>query len=161
MKKQFRIVPILSVLLILTALFPTGMSAQSIKVTGSWDETIDSTDLQGGAGTDLIGTYESVSNVCDIDVTSAKKNWRVDVSKTDTLWHANLRLYVRRTSDGTGKGTISGGMAYQEITDVNQTFFSGYDNLRNITIQYQLTGVSVQILPSVYTTTVNYTITRI
>ena len=162
MKKQFTIIPILLVLFSFTVLFPNEVSSQSIKITGSWDESVDTTDLQGGAGTDLISTYESVSNVCDIDITGgAKKNWRVDVNKTDTLWHANLHLYVRRTSDGTGGGTITGGTAYQEITDINQTLFSGYDNLRDITIQYQLTGVSVQILPNVYTTTVNYTITKI
>lgn len=156
------IIPILLVLFAVTVLCPKGALSQSIKVTGSWNEAIDSTDLQGGAGTDLISTYESISNVCDIDITGgAKKDWRVDVNKTDTLWHANLHLYVRRTSDGTGGGTIAGGATYQEITDINQTFFTGYDNLRDITIQYQLTGVSVQILPNAYTTTVNYTITQI
>ena len=156
------IIPILLVLFALMVLYPNEVLSQSIKITGSWDETVDSTDLQGSAGTDLISTYESISNVCDIDITGgAKKNWRVDVNKTDTLWHTNLHLYVRRTSDGTGGGTITGGTAYQEITDINQTLFSGYDNLRDITIQYQLTGVSVQILPNVYTTTINYTITTI
>jgi len=140
-------------------LTPGTSLSQSVKVTGTWSETIDNTDLVGGAGTDLISTYESAANACDIDITgAAKKNWRVDINKVDTLWHTNLHLYVRRTADGTGGGTISGGTTYQEITDVSQTFFSGYDNLRNITIQHQLTGVSVQVGPNTYSTEIYYTI---
>ena len=134
--------------------------AASIVVSGSWAETIDASDLQAGAGSDLIGTYESSANEVRIRIT-ASANWQVDVRKSDTTWHANFQLYVRRTSDGTGKGSVSGGTTYQEVTTTDQSFFTGDQNRNNVDVQLRLTGVSVQIPPNTYTTTVNYTITDI
>lgn len=134
--------------------------AVSITLTGSWDETIDALDLQAGAGSDLIDTYESASNTVAIDII-APTNWRVDVKKSDTNWHANFQLYVRRTSDGSGSGSISGGTSYQEITDTDQSFFNGTIDRSNITGQLELTGVSVQIPVDTYTTTVYYTVVEI
>lgn len=159
MGKKFQIISL--ILIVFLVLLPKEILSLSVKVTGSWNETIDNMDLQGGAGSDLINSYESVSNVCDIDITGVPKdNWRLDVSKVDIQWHPHFHLYVKRTSDGTNGGGISGGTTYQEITDVYQTFFSGSDNIRNITIQYQLTGVSIQIPPNTYTTTIYYTVTK-
>lgn len=134
--------------------------AVSITVTGSWAETIDALDLQAGAGSDLIDTYESASNTVAIDII-APTNWRVDVKKSDTNWPANFQLYVRRTSDGSGSGSISGGTSYQEITDTDQSFFNGTLDRSNITGQLKLTGVSVQIPVDTYTTTVYYTVVEI
>lgn len=131
-----------------------------LTVTGSWTEMIDSLDLQAGAGSDLIDTYESASNTVAIDII-APTNWRVDVKKSDTNWHANFQLYVRRTSDGSGSGSISGGTSYQEITDTDQSFFNGTLDRSNITGQLKLTGVSVQIPVDTYTTTVYYTVVEI
>jgi len=134
--------------------------AVNITITGSWSETIDASDLQAGAGSDLIDTYESASNTVAIDII-APTNWRVDVKKSDTNWHANSQLYVRRTSDGSGSGSISGGTSYQEITDTDQSFFNGTIDRSNITGQLKLTGVSVQIPVDTYTTTVYYTVVEI
>jgi len=131
--------------------------AVNITITGSWAETIDASDLQAGAGSDLIDTYESASNTVAIDIITPT-NWRVDVKKSDTNWHANFQLYVRRTSDGSGSGSISGGTSYQEITDTDQSFFNGTLDRSNITGQLELTGVSVQIPVDTYTTTVYYTV---
>jgi hypothetical protein len=85
----------------------------------------------------------------------------VDVKKSDTNWHANFQLYVRRTSDGSGSGSISGGTSYQEITDTDQSFFNGTLDRSNITGQLELTGVTVQIPVDTYTTTVYYTVVEI
>ena len=52
--------------------------------------------------------------------------WRVDVSKSDTNWHANFHLFVQRTSNGSGNpNNISGGTTYQEVTGTDQSFFNG------------------------------------
>ena len=133
--------------------------AQDITVTGSWSETIDGTDLQFGAGSDLVDTYESQSDQIIIDVTGAiGKSWRVDVSKVDGNWHGNFHLYVRRTSDGTGSGSITGGTAYQEVTDTDQIFFEGSLDRPDVNVQLKLEGVSIQVPPDTYSTTVYYTV---
>jgi len=134
--------------------------AATITVTGSWSETIDVSDLQGGAGSDLANTYTSASNAVSIDVgVSGRQTWRVDVYKIDSTWHTNLHLYVRRTSDGTGHSAswVSGGTSYQEVTGTAQSFFNGERSRSGITVQLQLTGVSVSVPAHTYSTTVYYT----
>jgi hypothetical protein len=128
-----------------------------ITATGGWTETIDAADLISGAGSDLTSTYESASNATDLDITSIRF-WRVDVDRSDTTWHGDFTLSVRRTSDGSGSGTISGGLAYMEITTTTTQFFSGTFNRTDVTTQYQLTGMSVDVPPDTYTTTVTYTV---
>jgi hypothetical protein len=130
--------------------------AISITATGSWPETIDASDL--AAGSDLISIYESASNALVIDISETAGNWAVDVKKLDTTWHNNLHLYIKRTSDGSGPGTISGGATYQELTDTDLGFFSGSNDRSNINIQLKLTGVTITVPPNVYNTMVYYTV---
>lgn len=154
MKKAIQYI-ILSSLLI----FSGGICwAISITVTGDWPETIDSADLQAGAGSDLISTYESAADAVNIDISATVGDWGLDVKKIDTNWHSDLHLYVKRTSDGSGSGSISGGDAYQEVTDTDQGFFSGNDDRSSINVQLRLTGVSIQVPPDTYTTAVYYTV---
>lgn len=136
-------------------------AAISITATGNWSETIDALDLQAGAGSDLISTYQSTSNAVSIDISGTAgvdDNWRVDVKKVDSVWHNSFHLYVKRTSDGTGSGSISGGDTYQEVTDTDLSFFSGNGDRNNINVQLKLTGVSIQAPPDTYTTTIYYTV---
>jgi hypothetical protein len=139
------------------------IQAIDIVVTGDWLLTVDALDLQAGAGSDLIDTYESTADAISISISGtagASDNWRVNVKKADTYWDSSLHLYVQRTSDGTG-GSVSGGTAYQEITDVAQSFFDGSDDVSGIDVQLRLSGVSIQIPPDTYTTTVYYTVVDI
>lgn len=161
MKKTFQyIVPALLALIISESAICWG--ALDISVSGDWSETIDASDLQAGAGSDLIDTYESVSEQVSIDITKAReKNWRVDVKKIDDNWHSDFQLSVKRTSDGTGPGSISGGTSYLEVTDIDQSFFNGYEDKREIYVQLKLSGVSIQVPPDVYITTVYYTVVEI
>lgn len=132
----------------------------SITVTGSWSETIDASDLQAGAGSDLNSTYESGSSQVSIDISGTAgggDDWRVDVKKVDTIWHGNLTLWVKRTSAGTG-GSVSGGTFYQPVGGTDSSFFNGSDDVSGIEVQLQLTGVSVSVPPNTYTTTVTYTV---
>ena len=138
------------------------IQAQDITVTGSWSETIDASDLQAGAGSDLIDTYESASDQVTIDVFGQGGNpWRVDVKKVDTNWHSSFHLYVKRTSDGIGEEPISGGTSYQEVSDTDQSFFTRRKDRTNINVQLKLNGISVQIPPDTYITTVYYTVVDI
>lgn len=139
------------------------IQAIDIVIAGDWLLIVDASDLQSGAGSDLIDTYESIADAVSISIsgtTGASDNWRVDVKKVDTNWDSSFYLYVKRTSDGTG-GSVSGGTAYQEITNVDQSFFSGSDDVSGINIQLKLSGVSVQIPPDSYMTTVYYTVVDI
>lgn len=138
-----------------------GEAAEVITVSGSWSETIDASDLVGGAGSGLIGTYESNWDQIVLDIDVGRGKFRVDVSKINTYWHSDFQLRVRRTSDGTGDGKISGGTSYQEITDTYQSFFTFKKDRTGIELQLELSGVSVQVAPDTYTTTVYYTIVKI
>lgn len=152
------------ILLVMFGLIATGEkgeAAVSITVSGSWSLSIDASDLVAGAGSDLIGTYQSNSDQIVLDIDVGKGNFRVDVSKINTNWHSDFQLYVRRTSDGTGSGKISGGTSYQEVTDTYQSFFTFKKDRTGINLQLKLSGVSVQVAPDTYTTTVYYTVVKI
>jgi len=129
-----------------------------IDVTGDWSETINSADLVAGAGSDLIGTYESGAFLVDIsDTAGAGDAWQVDIHKVDGTWHGDFVLFAQRTSDGTG-GSVSGGAAYQQITGSSTAFFDGSDNVTGINVQLKLEGVSIAVPPAAYSTMVYYTV---
>ena len=137
-------------------------AAVSISVTGSWFESVDATDLTGGAGSDLPSVYESSADQVTIQIAGAgNSDWRVDIRKVDTDWHSDLGLHIRRTSDGSGPGRISGGTSYQQISDTYQEFFSGSRNRRNISVQLMLDGVSADLPCGDYLTTVYYTVVEV
>jgi hypothetical protein len=143
------------------ALAGTAWAELSITATGLWSETIDEADLASDPGSDLTSTYESPTDQVSLDITGAVDDldaWRVDVTRFDATWHANLHLDLRRTSDGSGSGSISGGSSYQEVSETYQSLFSGSGDRTSINIQLRLTGVSVQVPSATYSTTVHYTI---
>jgi len=141
--------------------------AQSISVSGEWSLTIDETNLQSGAGSDLVDIYESNTNQVYVSVTKSgglfsSWNWRVDITKSDVNWHSDFHLDVRRSSNGIGLGgSINGLTSYQEILDSAPPYFTGSRNRYLIAMQYRLRGVSVQVPPDTYLTTVIYTVTEI
>ena len=159
MKRNFVILVLLIGLILLCS---KAEASISITVTGNWSETINAADLQAGAGSDLVSTYESSSSAVSIDISGTAgvgDNWRIDVKKVDSaVWHNNFRLSVKRASDGAGAGDISGGNSYQEVTDIDQSFFSGDNDRSNVNIQLKVDGVSIQIPPNNYTTTIYYTV---
>ncbi|MBN2373435.1 hypothetical protein JXL19_06600 [bacterium] len=134
--------------------------AIDIDVQNDWLLTINSTNLQSGAGSDLIPNYQSDSDQISVDINNTNKNWSVSIKGSVTNWHGELACYVRRTSNGTGPGSVSGGTAWQKVTLTDQVFFTGRRQRRNINIQCGLTGMSVQVPPGVYTGTIIYTVTE-
>ena len=152
------------VLLLAAALIPAEgvWAAVSIRVSGSWFETVDETDLVGGAGSELKSTFESAADQVSITLLGAGQGgWRVDVRKVDTDWHSDLGLYVRRTSDGSGSGQIAGGTSYQQVTDTYQEFFRGSRNRKDVGVQLMLDGVSADLPGGNYLTTVYYTVVEV
>ena len=134
------------------------LDAITITVVGSWSKTVGAADLIAGAGSDLTSTYESGANQGVMSIGSPIGSWRVDVKKLDTVWDTDLHLDVRRTSDGTGLGSISGGTTYIEITGVDTTFFSGDDDRSDVDLQLRISGVSVSLGVSNFSTTITYTV---
>lgn len=136
------------------------LQAANISASGGWTLSLSSSNLTGGAGSDLTATYTSTANATILNVASpGNGTWRVYINRNDSSWPADFLLYAQRTSTGTGSGTISGGTSYQQITTGQVSFFTGSKNRTGINIRYQLRGASIQVSPGTYNTTVVYTIT--
>ena len=138
-------------------LLPACAMAGDILATGGWTRTVDASDLVSGAGSGLNSTYESATDATDLDL-STTLSYRVDVRQNTGTWDAALTLYVKRTSDGSGGGSISGGTAYQQVTTTYLEFFTGSLTRSDVYVQYKVEGVSLDLAPDNYMTTVNFTI---
>jgi hypothetical protein len=147
--------------LALALVLPFLAEPANITITGTWSLSIGAGNLTGGPGSNLTATYTSATNQVTMAVTTTLVNWRVDVRRIDTIWHANLTLEIRRTGTGSGTGTVSGGTTYLTITTTNQAFVTGSGNRSGIPLQEQLGGVSVSIPAQTYTTTIQYTVVDI
>ena len=138
--------------------------AISLKVTGKWQAILRATDLTGGAGTDYQTPFESAVDEVKLTITKTAgptAPWRIDIRRTDVNWDADLTLYAKRSSDGTGDGTISGGTTYQAVTTTDQSFFTGTGDRSQIGLQYQIDGFSVNNLQvDTYETTIYITVTE-
>ncbi|MGB2983333.1 MAG: hypothetical protein WBC63_05660 [Candidatus Bipolaricaulia bacterium] len=132
----------------------------AIVTTGNWAVTISASDLIGGAGTDLQGSYESPADQVSVSISGSlgpSDTWRVDVRRSDTTWHDDVHLWLQRTGDGTG-GSVAGGTSYLEVTATDAAFFTGSDDVSGIPVQLELTGMSIAVPPASYSTTVVFTI---
>jgi hypothetical protein len=135
--------------------------ATDISATGGWTQTINASNLVSGAGSNLIATYQSATNATTLTIsnpTSPTGRWVVNVNRTDTKWLGVFTLYVKRTSNGTGSGSITGGSSYIIINTTSTQFFSGRRARSGINLQYELTGMSINVSPSTYSTTVTFTV---
>lgn len=132
---------------------------------GGWSLVVGATNLVAGAGSDLLGTYQSAGNQTLVTVNNTlNKNdaWRLDVRRNDILWRAGLTLSVKRTAYGSGPGVNpTGGQAYQSIGTNSTTLLSGAGNRSGIALQFQLDGVSIQLPPAIYMTTLTFTLVDI
>ena len=159
-KRYYFIIPIIILFsLSLSILYTAPKPKVSIRVGGRWTLNLDENDLTGGPGTDFPDTWESASDLIDIDITKTDNTWEVEISKSDATWPSQVNIYARRTTDGTGDGTITGGTTYQEITDIDEPFFSGTDDRTNVKVQIKLEGVTVGMNLDDYDTTISYTAT--
>lgn len=131
----------------------------SITVSGQWSLNIDQNNLISGPGSDLISTYESATDQVQIDILGPDRTWRVDVHRVDINWHSDFILEVRRQPNN----RIVGGLTYQPITPVAIEFFRSRNrrNVRGIQVQFRLSGVTININPDTYSTTVVYTLVNI
>ena len=133
--------------------------AADIAASGGWNRTITSGDLIAGAGTDLISQQESNSDATTLTITSTSGGaWRIKVRHTPGPWNNDLTLWIRRTSDGTGIGSISGGSGYIQVTTLDTEICAGTNDRSGISIQYKLSGLSKNVSPDSYLSSVLFTV---
>jgi hypothetical protein len=145
------------------------LQSQTVAVTisGSWNYSVNMSDIVD-AGSDFTGTYSSSANQVFIDVSLENDNsnrnfrWQIDIRREDLDWDNTLQLFAQRTGNGTGQGnSISGGTAFQQITQIDQYFFRGNKKRFDIPIQYEVRNVSVTIPAKTYSTNIVYTVTSL
>jgi hypothetical protein len=132
--------------------------AQDITVTGTWSETIDAVDLLDGAGSDIAPIVSSTSQLTIDLAISTSNSWNVSIIRDSATWHSDLILSAKRTSNGTGSGTISGGTSWQVITNSSTEFFGGVGepgNRTGISVQLKLQS-SITVPPDNYSSTVTF-----
>lgn len=151
-------------LCLLLAGFAGGTPAADLTVSNGWLRTIDANDLSGPAGSDLVSPIESSPSVATLDIVNTRgqggAKWTVTVAKDEVDWPPGVSIAVRRNSDGTGSGTISGGETYLTLSGAAQTFFSGKHDRTGVEIQLRVDGVSVTNLtgPHTYALNIIYTV---
>jgi hypothetical protein len=144
-------------LLLSLAIAAPGADVSSV---GNWTETIDANDLIAGAGSNVTSQYESVTGSTTHDiVNTAGGSWRIVARRADSTWHGNLILFVRRTSDGSGPGSILGGTSYVQLSALDTEIFTGTGDRSIIAVQFKLTGMSKDISPNTYSSGIIFTIT--
>ncbi|MBT3169484.1 MAG: hypothetical protein HN334_06460 [Candidatus Cloacimonetes bacterium] len=94
-----------------------------------------------------------------------RANWRVEVIKTEnaTSWTESLKLYVKRNTAGNPEGNIEDGQSYAEIPTTTfegnpLIFLTGSGDIEDIDIQFQLTGISMDLPSADYTFGVEFKI---
>ncbi|PXY01653.1 hypothetical protein DF185_09300 [Marinifilum breve] len=155
------------ILIILLCGFSCSVYAQKIEVKGKWKINVSAKDILN-AGNDYNTCYESSEGEVEFRV---KNNWNheyngyswiVYINKQDEIWHPNLKLSVRRTSDGSSAyacySYIYGGGYYRNVSDRHSFFCAGYRGRDNVELQYKLEGVSLLLPVRNYKTYVTYTI---
>jgi len=146
----------IGLLLVLCWALPSAWAAD-ISVVGNWTELIDRDDLVAGAGSDLRSPIESAGAQATLDISATTGgNWTVKVAKSDLNWPAGVSVAVRRTSDGSGSGGISGGTTYLALSGTEQVLFSGSGDRSGIQVQLKTEGLSVGAAPDNYSTTITY-----
>lgn len=132
-----------------------------VAAAGSWSRVVSVSDLQSGAGSDLTPTLLSDPSAVLLTVSGTSgpaDTWRVDIRRTDLLWHPDLVLSARRTGDGVGGGAIAGGDSFLSVGESDTTLCTGAGDRALIPLQFRVTGLAVGVPPAIYSTTITYTV---
>ncbi len=134
------------------------VNAADLTSSGDWVESLNASNLVSGAGTDLPASLESISGTTILSVSNVTGAWRVTARRSASTWDSHFTLYVRRTSAGSGTGSISGGDSYVEVTGGDSEIFTGVDARSTISVQYKLTGLANNIPPATYLSSLTFTV---
>lgn len=133
-------------------------AAADLTSLGDWTETLTAADLVGGAGTDLPNQLESVAGVTTLTISNAPGAWTVRVRRGSGHWNNDFALFVKRTSAGSGSGTISGGESFVEITGTDSEIFSGSEARSGVSLQFKLTGLARNVSAATYSSSLIFTV---
>jgi len=112
-------------------------------VNGKHVELINRTDLSAGVGSPILGVFESAPGTASVVIhtgTKRAKPWDVSVHSAQFRGSRDdFRIYIKRTDNGRGKGTITGGTDYIGIFKGGDTkLFSGTKCRDDIGIQIKV-----------------------
>lgn len=125
---------------------------------GDWVESITAANLVSGAGSDLQSQFESVSGVTSLTISNAPGAWKLQARLGGSGGHGDVTILVKRSSGGSGLGSISGGTAYMALSGSDAELFSGTEDRGNISLQFKLTGLSRSVSPATYLSSIIFTI---
>jgi hypothetical protein len=135
-------------------------AARSANLTssGDWTTRIGVADLVAGAGSDFKSQFESVSGVTTLTISNAPGAWSLRVHIGGGGGSSDVTVWVKRTSNGSGSGSITGGSEYMAVTGSDVELFSGSGNRSSISLQYKLTGLSRKVSPTAYLSSITFTV---
>ncbi len=150
-------------ILLYSILFTPPLQADEVEIftSGGWFLTIGETDLIFGAGSNLKSTYLSPPDATLVDIKCEKKtSWSVYARKLQTQDLNDLEIFVRRTSDGEGKGSIEGGEYFIPLRESYTELFWGIGERIGITLQYKITGISINLSPGTKNFHINFIVEK-
>lgn len=125
---------------------------------GSWVETITAANLVAGAGSNIQSQIESIPGVSSLTVSNSPGTWTVRARLSGSQSYESVSVYVKRCSSGSGGGSISGGTAYVQLSGSDTEIFSGSEPRSSITLQFKLTGLTRNIPPATYLSSIIFTV---
>jgi hypothetical protein len=131
--------------------------ASDLTMMGGWTENVTAANLVSGAGSDL-APLESVSGNVIVNVANTAGTWHLKARLGAGQWNNNFTIWVKRSSDGSGSGTIAGGAGYVQLTATDAEIFTGLNDRSNISLQFKLTGLTKTTLPNTYNSPIIFTV---
>ena len=136
---------------------PQAHSVVGITIAGTaWSATVNSSNTSTSAGWPTLTSGVSQQTLSTTGSGSSART--ISVKRTDSTWNASFTLNVQRTGNGTGVVPV-GGTSYIAIGTTNVAFFTfSGNNITNVPIQYQLTGMTGTVVANTYLTTITFTV---
>lgn len=144
--------------ILLTLTLSGTIQSADITSSGDWVASISAANLASGAGSDLQAQIESVAGVTNLTITNVTGAWSLRARRNGSQWAGAVSVYVKRTSDGSGSGAISGGGGYVELTGTDAEIFSGSGARSGISLQFKLTGLTRKVSPATYLSSIIFTV---
>jgi len=139
------------------ALLALVVGAADISESGGWSETINASDLIAGAGSDFhspitSSAYQAALSISD----TGGAAWTIGVRRTSSSLPTGVAVAVRRTTSGSGDGSVSGGESFLTVGGTEQILCSGTGDRSGIGLQLRLTGASVEHGSGSFSATLTY-----
>ena len=129
-----------------------------VSASGNWSEIVTAANLSHGAGTNIQSSLESTTGLNVLTIANVSGRWRLKARRSPGRWDSHLSIWVKRTSDGAGSGTIAGGSNYVELGANDVELFCGSGARGSISLQYRLTGLTTAVPPNSYTSSIIFTV---